>query len=69
MATILSRFGFVAELALEFRQTFKATWSIDIYCYRRYGHNEADEPLFTQPLMYAEIGAHPVGRRRSFASG
>ena len=50
---------FCAELAMEFRQTFKSDVVIDMYCYRRYGHNETDEPLFTQPLLYASIGHHP----------
>ncbi|MDB6152834.1 MAG: sucA [Chthoniobacteraceae bacterium] len=50
---------FCAELAFEFRQQFKADVIIDMYCYRRYGHNETDEPLFTQPSLYAEIGTHP----------
>jgi 2-oxoglutarate dehydrogenase E1 component len=50
---------FCAELAFDFRQTFKSDIVIDIYCYRRHGHNETDEPLFTQPLMYANIGHHP----------
>jgi len=50
---------FVAELALEFRQTFKRDVVMDIYCYRRYGHNEADDPVSTQPTMYADITTHP----------
>ena len=49
---------YCAELAFDFRQQFKSDVVIDIYCYRRYGHNESDEPLYTQPLMYTTIGGH-----------
>ncbi|MEP6671025.1 MAG: 2-oxoglutarate dehydrogenase E1 component [Chthoniobacter sp.] len=49
----------VSELALEFRQTFKRDVVVDIFCYRRFGHNEADDPVSTQPTMYADITTHP----------
>ena len=48
----------VSRIATEFRQHFKRDIVIDMFCYRRYGHNEADEPMFTQPHMYKEIGGH-----------
>jgi 2-oxoglutarate dehydrogenase E1 component len=49
----------VAKIAIEFRQRFRKPVVIDMFCYRRHGHNEADEPAFTQPLMYQRIGKHP----------
>lgn len=47
--------AYCCELATEFRQKFKRDVVVDIFCYRRYGHNEGDEPMFTQPLMYKAI--------------
>jgi 2-oxoglutarate dehydrogenase E1 component len=47
------------EIALEYRQKFAADIVVDIVCYRRYGHNETDEPAFTQPILYKNITAHP----------
>ncbi len=49
---------YAAKIATEFRQKFKKPVVVDMFCYRRFGHNETDEPFFTQPLMYKAIAAH-----------
>src|SRR5271165_1734741 len=51
---------YVAELATDFRQEFGRDVVIDMFCYRRHGHNEGDEPAFTQPLMYGKIRERPT---------
>ncbi len=47
-----------ARVAIEFRQTFRKDVVLDIFCYRRFGHNEGDEPMFTNPAMYTAIKKH-----------
>ncbi|HSM18932.1 MAG TPA: 2-oxoglutarate dehydrogenase E1 component, partial [Hyphomicrobiales bacterium] len=50
---------YAAKVATEFRQQFHKPVVVDMFCYRRFGHNEGDEPAFTQPLMYKKIRSHP----------
>jgi len=65
--------AFVAGLALEYRQTFNRDVVVEVICYRRQGHNEGDEPFFTQPLMYEKIRnrppVHEVYAERLIAEG
>ncbi|NMF98548.1 2-oxoglutarate dehydrogenase E1 component [Aromatoleum toluolicum] len=58
--------AFATQLAVEFRQEFKKDVVVDIICFRKLGHNEQDEPMVTQPLMYRTIQKH-VGTRKLYA--
>ena len=51
-----------AHIAADYRHQFHADIVVDLVCYRRWGHNEIDEPTFTQPVMYRKIAAHPPVR-------
>ena len=53
----------VTQLAVEFRQTFRKDVVVDIICFRKLGHNEQDEPMVTQPLMYKKVALHPGTRK------
>ena len=54
--------AFVTKLAMDFRQEFKKDVVVDLICFRKLGHNEQDEPMVTQPLMYRKVNAHPGTR-------
>ena len=57
----------VLQIAMDFRQEFNKDVALDIVGFRKLGHNETDEPSYTQPLMYARVKAHPVATDAKFA--
>ena len=59
---------YAAKVAIEFRMKFHKPVVVDMFCYRRFGHNEGDEPAFTQPIMYRKIRKHQTDGRRSMPS-
>ncbi len=58
--------AYVTQIAVNYRQEFRKDVVVDIVCFRKHGHNEADEPMVTQPLMYKKVNAHP-GTRKLYA--
>lgn len=62
----LDSVAFVMDLAVEYRSKFKRDIMLDLVCFRRHGHNEADDPTLTQPLMYRKVKVHP-GTRKLYA--
>ncbi len=56
---------FVIHAAMEYRKTFKKDVVVDIVCFRKHGHNEADDPYLTQPMMYKRIAQHPGVRKKN----
>jgi 2-oxoglutarate dehydrogenase E1 component len=60
--------AFTMQLAMDYRQKYGTDIWVDILCYRKHGHNEGDEPKFTQPVLYKAIAAHPIRARSTWIS-